>query len=922
MKKLYKQRGGVSVNDNNGYLLSNLHNYTPTKVINSNHITTSGMAFPITANGITLYPNTGDFFIPGKRVVEKPLHLDLGNNYLNTNYTFKNGNQMNLGYDNGQFNIGAKFNFKNGGIHINPANKGKFNATKKATGKTTEELTHSSNPLTRKRAIFAQNAAKWHHQDGGQFQAGGQKGIYNLDGSFSPGYYDKKTDSWVSTGDTIPTKPTITNFNNIPNTNPTQIIPAVPGLQWQNTIPISGISPTPPTNPYANVMSSVTNTTLTNAPSAEMLFHGKQVESGDEFNNGLASTNPTKTYDVGNGSINPLTNTDGIPPTDPKKPKNKIRFPNISALDAIGALNYGLTAFSTMMEEGRQRKWMQQQMANGFNQTYSNTQNDYGVDPYEQTGQLRKMYQQGGRTPIIVNNPNDPHLKAYNDSLALYNDYVKTNSRKLNTLTEDVLSGALPIGRYNVTEQPFNGNFFSLNTLQNGNPNHYSYDTYKQKIDYKIKPESQIIYEINGLRYPVNKYKKPVQPIVYQKSQPKSNNKGTIITTNPNDPRLKSYNDSLNLYNKNYINAKNNDPLIDVNKVTPLLGNEEDLYIDKKTGIKPIGIYLSKDLDKYNAYWTAFKKPTQEVIYQKPQLKLIEQLEKIFPKPTPAQSRPAQITTPQQSVIPEPQGDYVYGPANSVIGFVNPKTAQFTPATSSWEHFNTLNKGDIDLLNDPNALKNYIQTKSLHFKKGGKFQRGGFKNWYEYAYADLDNEEENQKPEAPISQKKAVRITEDVVDQSDMTGFTPEDILNQTMNSGRYTNRKSSDNNFRSFATPEEGRAALENQLRLYQTGKTRNNVSPNSTLYQAMSTYAPASDNNNPKGYAEFIAKKLGISPNTPISNIDTKRWADAITQMEGNKKGNNPGNLRPYQQGGTYDLSEEQIQNLIKLGYKIKRI
>jgi len=52
-------------------------------------------------------------------------------------------------------------------IHINPKNKGKFNATKKATGKTTEELTHSKNPVTRKRAIFAQNAKKWKHAEGG-----------------------------------------------------------------------------------------------------------------------------------------------------------------------------------------------------------------------------------------------------------------------------------------------------------------------------------------------------------------------------------------------------------------------------------------------------------------------------------------------------------------------------------------------------------------------------------------------------------------------------------------------------------------------------------------------------------------------------------------------------------------------------------
>lgn len=56
------------------------------------------------------------------------------------------------------------------GIRINPKNKGKFTETKKRTGKTTEELTHSKNPLTRKRAIFAQNAKKWKHFLGGRFQ--------------------------------------------------------------------------------------------------------------------------------------------------------------------------------------------------------------------------------------------------------------------------------------------------------------------------------------------------------------------------------------------------------------------------------------------------------------------------------------------------------------------------------------------------------------------------------------------------------------------------------------------------------------------------------------------------------------------------------------------------------------------------------
>ena len=59
---------------------------------------------------------------------------------------------------------GSTFNKgKDSGIYINPKNRGKFNALKKRTGKTTEQLTHSKNPLTRKRAIFAQNAKKWKH---------------------------------------------------------------------------------------------------------------------------------------------------------------------------------------------------------------------------------------------------------------------------------------------------------------------------------------------------------------------------------------------------------------------------------------------------------------------------------------------------------------------------------------------------------------------------------------------------------------------------------------------------------------------------------------------------------------------------------------------------------------------------------------
>ena len=69
---------GGKVNDNNGYLISNLDNFTPKKIINSNYITTNNMAFPVAANGVVLYPNTGDYVFPTDKVTEIPIMKDGG----------------------------------------------------------------------------------------------------------------------------------------------------------------------------------------------------------------------------------------------------------------------------------------------------------------------------------------------------------------------------------------------------------------------------------------------------------------------------------------------------------------------------------------------------------------------------------------------------------------------------------------------------------------------------------------------------------------------------------------------------------------------------------------------------------------------------------------------------------------------------
>lgn len=56
---------------------------------------------------------------------------------------------------------------KEGGIYINPKNKGKFTEYKKRTGKTTEEALHSKDPHVRKMANFAKNSSSWKKEEGG-----------------------------------------------------------------------------------------------------------------------------------------------------------------------------------------------------------------------------------------------------------------------------------------------------------------------------------------------------------------------------------------------------------------------------------------------------------------------------------------------------------------------------------------------------------------------------------------------------------------------------------------------------------------------------------------------------------------------------------------------------------------------------------
>jgi hypothetical protein len=79
MQYVPKLKNGGQIQDQQGYLASNLQNFTPKKVIKGNKkgtvITTDGMLpnFPILANGQMLFPNTGNYYFPESSVTEYPV---------------------------------------------------------------------------------------------------------------------------------------------------------------------------------------------------------------------------------------------------------------------------------------------------------------------------------------------------------------------------------------------------------------------------------------------------------------------------------------------------------------------------------------------------------------------------------------------------------------------------------------------------------------------------------------------------------------------------------------------------------------------------------------------------------------------------------------------------------------------------------
>jgi hypothetical protein len=103
-------------------------------------------------------------------------------------------------------------------------------------------------------------------------------------------------------------------------------------------------------------------------------------------------------------------------------------------------------------------------------------------------------------------------------------------------------------------------------------------------------------------------------PIKFQANQFKDG--GTLpprYTSNPNDPRLKAYQDSL------YVRRLNPQTFTPGNRTRPLTQDEKIFWKDEKTGLVPNLVEYNPDRPT-SGYFGHYKKPVQPYIYKKPEV--------------------------------------------------------------------------------------------------------------------------------------------------------------------------------------------------------------------------------------------------------------------------------------------------------------
>ena len=120
-------------------------------------------------------------------------------------------------------------------------------------------------------------------------------------------------------------------------------------------------------------------------------------------------------------------------------------------------------------------------------------------------------------------------------------------------------------------------------------------------------------------------------------------------------------------------------------------------------------------------------------------------------------------------------------------------------------------------------------------------------------------------------------------------------IPQKNNNPGSLRNPKTGE--FNNYATPQDGFAALLNDLQAKQQGTTTTGLGPSSSLVEFAEKYAPKSDGNDPARYAASLANRIGVRPDAKLKDLDLGAWASAVAR---NEDSNTPFTYQPIGSGG----------------------
>lgn len=112
------------------------------------------------------------------------------------------------------------------------------------------------------------------------------------------------------------------------------------------------------------------------------------------------------------------------------------------------------------------------------------------------------------------------------------------------------------------------------------------------------------------------------------------------------------------------------------------------------------------------------------------------------------------------------------------------------------------------------------------------------------------------------------------------------------------------------YNSPNEGKAALYNDLTAKMTGTSTTGIGPGSSLVDFAKVYAPDSDGNNSLQYAANLANKMGVSPDTKIGTLTSRidDFANAVSSNEG-YQGPSSGASTPGTQPNKFPSTQLQI-------------